>query len=313
MRRILSIILLIISPSLFGQIKKDVAKIKCSFNPTQISPTILEFTTSASLSYRNLITKMFAFCGQRHLPIFIGNTTSADLDYACCGYNQYNQPSIIINEEKLNTLPRIAILSILAHEIGHFNNRHIDDSVLTMQMELDADYHNGFWCSRNGIDSLNSIYFPYTLVGVDSIHPTYEVRTKEVENGYLDGKRKFDQNFTLIDSLTLGENFKSSLDLILTVDPEFKVIRGLKKYNVYLNTAVIDSSNFNEEKIFSKISFIRYVIDTTFKRELVKSSFKEFNFEILLTKVWGDFPVTAIIRFSDYSEVSITKTFKLPD
>src|SRR5258708_39658179 len=99
MKHLLTIFCIWLTASSFAQSQMDLAKIKCSFNPTQISPTILEFTGIASSSYRNLITRMFAYCGQRNLPLFIGNTTSADLDYACCGYNQKNQPSIIINEE----------------------------------------------------------------------------------------------------------------------------------------------------------------------------------------------------------------------
>jgi hypothetical protein len=290
-----------------------VANIKCSFDPIQISPTILEFTSNASPSYRILITRMFAYCGQRNLPIFIGNTTSADLDYACCGYNQRDQPSIILNEERLNTLPKSAVYSILAHEIGHFNDRHIDDSILTMQMELDADYHNGFWCSRNGINNLDSIYFPYTLIGIDSIHPSYEVRTEEVRKGYLEGEKKFEQNFLFNDSISKADNFKNSVDLILTVDPKFRIIRGKKKYTVYVNTAVIDVAKFSDSQILSSISFVRYVIDPTFRNQLLISKNKVKNFEYLLTYVYGDFPVTAIVRFSDDSEFSITKTFKLPE
>lgn len=287
------------------------AKITCNFSPKPIPVTILNFSEPASPVYRNLITKMFAFCGQRDLSLFIYNTTSADLDYACCGYNNDGKPSIVINEERLNALPNIARLSIVAHEIGHFNNRNIDESILTMKMELNADYHNGFWCSRNGIDDINSICLPYTLVGEDSIHPNRDIRIDSVLSGYRDGKKRFDES-SLIS--TVPDNFKrGDIDLVLTINPKVKVENGIRKFDVYLNTVVTKSAEFSESIIFSKISFVRYIVDTTFKRELLKSSSKETNFEFLLTRVWGDFPVTAIIRFTDYSEISITKTFQLPN
>jgi hypothetical protein len=277
-----------------------------------ISPTILDEATLASPKYRKLVTSMFAYSGLKKF-IFVGKTESPDLDYACCGYDAGDRPAIILNEARLDGMPIKSVISILAHEIGHYSNHDIEDSVLTEKMELNADYHNGFWCSRNGITDLSSINFPYTLVGMDDVHPAYEVRVAEVKKGYDFGMTSFsiDTSASFI-KLPLATQFAKSLDLVVTVDPKYRLKDTTKYFNVFLNVASTGNGPGSDSAIIRHVQFVRYVIDTTFKRELNRNYDKKSNFEFECTKVWGDFPVTAIIRFDDYTEISITKSFVLP-
>lgn len=287
-------------------------RIICSFSKLPISPTKLEGTPVASQKYRILVTSMFAYSGNRKY-IFVGQTNPADSSYAYCGYNSDDLPEIVLNEARLDRLPISSVVSILAHELGHYGNHDIEESILTPQMELFADWHNGFWCSRNGFDDLKSIFFPYSMVGEDLIHPDYNKRTGQVKEGYDFGKTAFSMDsVNKLITLPLSVRFSKAVDLIVTVDPKFTIKDTTKYYNVFLNVATTGLSHFKDDTVLKHIEFVRYVIDTTFRRELIKNIEKKSNFEFKCTKVWGDFPVTAIIRFDDYTEISITKSFILP-
>ncbi|MCA6069387.1 hypothetical protein JI747_019645 [Chryseobacterium sp. RG1] len=300
----------------WGQIDKKYESIKCNFNSKPLPTTILENSSAASREYADLITKIFAFCGQKDLYLFVYNTTSADLDYACCGYNKFGKPSIIINETNLNSLPEYSRISILAHEIGHFNNRDIDMDSVTRKMELNADFFNGFWCGKNNINDvyLTDIFYPYdSLVTEDLQHPDPKIRIDSVKSGFQKGKKSF--NMGVYDlNVSMADNYKNDLDLILTVDPKVTLHKNKKTFIIHLNSVIAKNAQFSKNKIFSNIEYVRYVIDDkSFRKEIIKVKNEETNFKFDLTKVWGDFPVTAIIRFKDYSEMSITKTFKLPE
>ncbi|MCR8562010.1 hypothetical protein KXD93_30425 [Mucilaginibacter sp. BJC16-A38] len=296
---------------------KDPARkmhVVCSFSPLPISPTILDRTHKASDYYTDLITRMFAYCGQRHLPLFIGDAKSADLDFACCGYTESGQPAIIFNGERFATISKVAAISILAHEIGHFRDGHINDSVLTRQMELDADWHNGFWCSRNGFDPDSIVFEPYHWVDSDALHPPYLERIKEVESGYILGKTVFNTASWVKNKrdFPLSDTLQRQIDLIVTVEPGFTQDDTTKKFVVRLNIAPTGKGNFSDAAIFQQIKYVRYVADVTFGKRYLRSDESDSNFRFRLTDVWGDFPVTAIIHFVDDTEMSITKSFILP-
>jgi hypothetical protein len=285
-------------------------RVLCSFSPGHISPLILSTTQVASDEYRQLITKMFAYAGQVDLGIFIG--TSSQVPFACTGYTHAGKPAIIVNERRLAVYDRPTRVSIIAHEMGHFNDRHIDtDSPLTVQHELNADQFNGTYCSRVSNYSIEQILFPYTLIGVDSVHPKFDVRKTYVENGYQIGQRRLFAQATTDTSLSLAENFAGKLKLVITVDPDFDMFKDSKVYNIFLHVVPIDTL-FTASQIIAKVDYVRYVLDPTFKTQIVTNDSPESNYEFKCTRVYGTFPVTAIIRFKDYTDLSMTNSFELP-
>lgn len=281
----------------------------CTFAPGPLDPIVLASSTAASEYYQATVAKMFAYSG---LKDGIAVSKSPDVDIAATGYDDNLKPVIVINEAVLNADSEPKRISIIAHEMGHYLDRHADmDDPVTRKEELEADTFNGNWCSRTTNLTLPAILAAYQGVRADQVHPPEVERALAVTEGFQNGKRKL--NFFVGPNLEtqLHSGIDTTLRFSITVDPKFYYHRERKEYNVWLHVVPI-SKIFSADTIISQISFVRYVLDPTFSEPLVTVDNGKTGYSYLLTGVWGDFPVTAVIRYKDGSEKSITETVPFP-
>jgi len=293
----------------------------CGVNKCIDSSIILECSEPQE-RYKNLILNMLYASGLKGIPYFIGSSTSPEIGIAITGLSSKGRPCIIINEDEFELCTPWELESILSHEFGHISRRHLDDTFrVTRKIELEADYYAGFWNKKNFCPSLDTVLQPFSKMNADVEHPPYSERKASITTGWADAdKNPFNIPPKKDQQGELGDVLKDKFDFILLSTPTIK--KGfLRKPTLWHKVTLhIISSNpyITNDSLFSKIDYVSYALHPfTFADPLptIKNDDRKGNgdnFQYNLT-VWGTFPITSILTFTDGSAASLTKTIYIPE
>jgi len=230
-------------------------------------------------------------------------------------------PCIIINEKELQNavFDSIAMLALLAHEVGHINNGNFNtDATITRKFELDADYYSGFWSGKNQRTNFENILPGFKLFMEDKQHPPFEPdRKRSLHEGWTDGVKPFEIKPSFVGQ-TMDSLYGRYLNAAILVTPGFKrknLFGGYTvKHNVFLSIQSNDYRLSNRD-LFKYIDYVTYVYHPpTFTKSGLTHTEDDSTdgFQTKVT-VWGEFPITIITTFKDGTVWPLAREFYFPD
>jgi hypothetical protein len=276
------------------------------------SGTGLYYCGPASTSNEKLVSRMVAYSG---FDDRINVKESQSVESAVIGLDTANEVTIIVNTSLFKNNPNGIKLAILSHEIGHLFKRHLSEKkrIPFKKKELGADVYSGFWCQRASV----KLIWPLQALNdfpEDTMYPPKKERMDSVNSGYKLAGTPFEIDAwtgNLPDSVL----FAKFLSLFVAVTPYknkfFSLVKYSGKFNVNFHLTSTDVM-IPIDTIIRRIKYVEYTIDSSFGQPVFKSDNpNNDNFGYLLTKVYGEFPISAKVYFRDNSTSSIVKSFTL--
>lgn len=284
----------------------------CGFGPNV--RLTYQCSLSAPPSVSDIISKMIAFNGNSSKGIQIED--SPGMDYPVTGRDVDNNVIIIVDAEKMLKLPSWNLRAILAHELGHITNGHVYmKSCISHEYELSADYYAGFWSSRAGCSSVDSVLAPFSNVKPDDHHPKHADRIKSVRTGWDEEKKPFEIKAPVktIGFPKLKDLYGQYLKLFATVTP-YRWQLGKKVRYTYKTKVMLSTKNIRVplEQLLSVVARVEYASkDGFFKFPLLLNANRDNDFCYMYIGGENPLPVVCTIYFVDKSSLVIKEKFVL--